>query len=147
MSTKTSAVSEELLGGRKYPFSYTVSECLELVEAIVSLNKEDTLEEVQDVLYAIQMYVYQCTGFDFTLRFCKGSLDKFRARRHVWVKILAAGDIDFHCDYLKNGSNYLKVSKIILAFKEAGKSISEDEVYSIMKGLDLHQSLIFPAPM
>jgi hypothetical protein len=131
VSNMASDVSEELLGGRKYPFSYSTGEMQELVEALRDMDKEGIKEEWQDVLYALQMYGHQNTGVDFKLRGVDDTLEKFRNRRAIWQKLFGSKGLEFDKQYLQGGSNYRKPEKIRNAFRLAGHELSDDDLVAM----------------
>lgn len=124
-------VSEMVIPGSKYPFSYLTGEIKELIQAIKAKDKDNIKEEKADVLYAAQMLLHQNTGLNFKMRGADQTIDKFMQRREMWKDIMGRYGVEYHPNLLVGGGNYRKQSKIRAALKAGGYDISEQELSSL----------------
>ena len=123
----------EILGDRRYDFSYVQEESLELAIEILRLDVGGIAEEYQDACYAVQMWLYPLLGLNLPVVHAKGSIRKFRKRIAVWKSIFDEFGVDFHVDYLKGGSNFARPAKVQAVLKEAGIEVSAGEADEISK--------------
>lgn len=123
----------EILGDRRYDFSYVQEESLELVVEILRLNVRGIAEEYQDACYAVQMWLYPLLGLNLPVVHAKSSIRKFRKRIWVWKCIFDEVGVDFHLDYLKGGSNFARPAKVQAVLKEAGIKVSASQAEEISK--------------
>jgi hypothetical protein len=123
---RASRVYTELFDGHRQSFKCLITEIFEVFEALHILDFKEAAKEFRQVLFEVQMHLYHYTKLDFTLRLCSDVVDGFYTRRKVWLKMFENYNVPFKSQYLKNGSNYKRAHKIVLAFKLAGFIISEE---------------------
>jgi hypothetical protein len=121
-------ITRDIMGGRKYPFSYLTGELKEVGQGIKNLNPAEISEEMGDSAYAAQMLAAQATGLNHPIFFADGQIKKFYDRIEVWKKIFDEKGIPFSVDYLSGGSNYAKPDKIRNAIRLAGGEIEDSEI-------------------
>jgi len=134
---KASAVHKDILGGRKYSTSYYIShgirEFWEWLQALMNLQLQEASLEFQQVLFGIEMWLYQATGKDFELWGCADAVHEFYERRHTWLEIFQLFDLEFKSEYLDGGSNFRRPAKIKAALQAAGLSINDIHARSLCR--------------
>lgn len=130
---KVSKACDIVLSGRKYPVSHLVEEIVETFEALAKRDFSEASLEFQQVLWGIQILLYQLFKIDFKIRFCSQVIVQGIKRRKVWKKIFAIFDIEFTNDYLTGGSNFKRFRKVQSALKSAGIMISEKQAIQIVE--------------
>jgi hypothetical protein len=121
---KVKQACDELIGARKYPVSAFFGEIGEALWALLKLDFKELLEELEQLMFLVQVIYHQRTGADFEIRYCKNVLAEAYQRRRVWTEMFALLEIPFSNKYLENGSNYRKPHKIRAAFQMAGLRIN-----------------------
>lgn len=108
----------------KLRFSYVLGEMLELLDELVKLDFAQALNEWEDVTGCFLVWLTGITGISFPLLpfFGKGAAERWISRLIVWETIFDLHGMKFHRQYLLNGGNYCKKSKIIKSFRLAGYS-------------------------
>jgi len=100
------------------------AEFLELVEALRKWDATNALEEWNDVWVHVLIALYQRAplfGFLPVLRgFGYASYQKFARRKEVWIRIFAHHGLPFRSAYTRNGGNFMKDVKVVLALQAAG---------------------------
>ena len=126
---KASVVHNDILGGKQYPVKYYVkhsfTELWEVIEALAKLNLKEAKLEAQQVIFGLEMWLYQTTKKDFDMFFCNGAIEEFYYRRTVWLELFGLFDLEFRSEYLDNGSNFRRPHKIRQAFFAAGMYLHE----------------------
>lgn len=117
---RASEVHHEILGDKDQQWFSIVREAIELIEAAFKWDEAEMRLEFQQVLYALQMQIYQITRIDFQLRGCSSAVEGFYVRRKVWFEIFEEFQVPFKNEYLENGSNYKRAYKIKKALELAG---------------------------
>jgi hypothetical protein len=134
---KASEVYRDILGGKAQKWASIFSEINELIEATLKWDTREMLLEGQQVLYALQMQLYQITGIDFYLQRCGEVVEGFYLRRDVWLEIFAEYGAEFKNEYLEHGSNYKRIHKIKKALELAGVKITTKQaINTYLKHLD-----------
>jgi hypothetical protein len=134
---RASEVYRDILGGKSQKWTSIFSELRELLEALIKLDLKEARLEGQQVLYALQMQLYQITDIDFYLQHCTEVVEGFYFRRDVWLEIFKEYNTPFKNEYLENGSNYKRIHKIKKALELAGVKVSTKEaITTYLKYLD-----------
>lgn len=107
----------------KFTFKSIVDEFKELIEAN---TWKEVKEEFGDVLYFMYCWLYYKFKINLPMFGARASVIKFTERLYWWETLFKSLGLDFHPKYLVNGSNYLKMEKIVsaveLAREEQGKN-------------------------
>jgi hypothetical protein len=134
---KASEVYRDILGGKAQKWASIFSEIWEFIEAVSKLDAEEMRLEGQQVLYALQMQLYQIIEIDFYLQSCEDAVEGFYARRAVWLEIFDEYKTPFKNEYLEYGSNYKRIHKIKKALELAGVHITTKQaINTYLKHLD-----------
>lgn len=121
---KSKDLSQRLVAGRPYPFSYLTGEAKELVEAIKNRDWENFKEEIGDTTFGAQMLLSQLTKLNHPVY---ADLSKAWKREKVWKDMFEEKGGKYHPNHMQGGSNFAKPSKIIKAFASAGIKINQRE--------------------
>jgi NTP pyrophosphatase (non-canonical NTP hydrolase) len=121
---KSKDLSQRLVAGRPYPFSYLTGEAKELLDAVKNRDWENFKEEVGDTSFGAQMLLSQATGLNHPVY---ADLSKAWAREKVWKDMFKEKGKEYHPNHMQGGSNYAKASKIIKAFASAGIKVDQRE--------------------
>jgi hypothetical protein len=119
------------MGNRRYPLDHWFGEIVETVQALCAGNYSEFKLEFEQVLWGLQIHIYQLVRIDFRLRFCEAVIAEGLFRRRVWQKIFESFGVPFNNNYLLSGSNYKKANKIQKALALAGVYITEKEASAI----------------
>jgi len=134
---KASEVYRDILGGKAQRWTSIFSELYEFIEAAAKLDFNEMRLEGQQVLYAIQMQLYQAGNIDFYLQGCGEVVEGFYNRREVWLDIFKEYSVTFKNEYLEHGSNYKRIHKIKKALELAGVNITTKQaIATYLKHLD-----------
>jgi hypothetical protein len=134
---KASEVYRDILGGKAQKWTSILSEIGEFIEALAELNTKEMRLEGQQVLYALQMQLYQLINIDFYLQYCEEVVEGFYIRRDVWLEIFKEYNTPFKNEYLEYGSNYKRIHKIKKALELAGVAITTKQaINTYLKYLD-----------
>lgn len=128
---KASSVFVEILGRRPQKCSSIFVEIAEVFGALFKWDIPELKLEYEQVLYAIQMQVYQWSNIDFYLVGCDNAVEGFYKRRDVWLNIFNRYNVEFKNEYLEEGSNYKRAHKIKRALELAGVHIGAREASEI----------------
>jgi NTP pyrophosphatase (non-canonical NTP hydrolase) len=121
---KSKDLSQRLVAGRPYPFSYLTGEAKELVDAVKNRDWENFKEEIGDTSFGAQMLLSQLTGLNHPVY---ADLSKAWKREKVWQDMFKEKGGTYHPNHMQGGSNFAKPSKIIKAFASAGITINQQE--------------------
>lgn len=134
---RAAVVHKDIFGGRKYSASYYIShwfrECWECLQALVKLQPQEAFLEFQQVLFGLEIWLYQATGKDFELWGCMDVVHEFYARRCIWLEIFQLFDLEFKSEYLDGGSNFRRPAKIKAALGAAGLHINDIHARSLCR--------------
>jgi len=121
------AVKRYIMDKRDYSPDYLKGELAEFHDAYDQDNKKDIEEELQDVMYGIQMLAASKLKKDIPILGADDKIKVFIDRIKAFNEMFREHGVKFHVDYLSGGSNFKKPVKIQQAFKLAGKDISAEE--------------------
>jgi len=125
---RASNVHKDILGSKKRSIGYHIrhgfNETLEVFEALSRLQCREARLELQQVMFGVQMFVYQLIGKDFYLLGCDDAVQEFYNRRKIWLEIFGLYALEFKSEYLDNGSNFRRPHKIKEALRRAGLEIN-----------------------
>lgn len=97
-------------------FKDVVGELKELIEARDIVNVK---EEIGDVIYFWNCWLYSKFRINLPMFGAMKSVVKFIERLDVWNEIFKNNGLAFHPKYLVNGSNYNKIDKFYAAIDMA----------------------------
>jgi len=112
----SSSMAEAIYGADKYPLKNCLGEVVELLQAVKNFDKDNILEEIDQVAFDLRVIAFQRFGIDFESKVGTNTYKKFLKRFAVWEKIFEEKGKKFKPSYLKAGSNYAKPEKVIAAF-------------------------------
>jgi len=128
---KASEACEQIMSNRRYPIMHWLGEIVETIEAALIKNRAAFDLEFEQVLWGLQIHIYQLFKVDFELRFCNSVIEEDLFRRKVWKKIFSSFGVQFSNDYLLNGANYKRPNKIRKALALAGVDITEKQSVAV----------------
>ena len=95
-------------------FFYVFGEIIEVIEEIKKRNIIGVIDELCDVWTCILCAFYETTKIDVPVIWEK-SAKSWLKRFDAWEIIFALNNLEYHPHYLKNGGNYKKIHKVVLA--------------------------------
>jgi hypothetical protein len=116
---KTSEFIVRYSSGSGYEFSHARDEFLELVEEITKFNRAGVVEEFDDTVMTVQLWLHCLTGWDWTMLVSERTFKKYRLRMKVWQRIFSRCGLEFHPRYLRGGGNYRRAHKREAALRAA----------------------------
>ena len=131
MKNKALDLTQEILGGRHYPFGYVAEEVREFLVEVLRMDFAGIRDERQDAAYAAQMWLYQRLGLNAPVVGCSDSIEKFRSRIATWNRLFNERGLEFRVAYLEGGANFAKPAKVKAAFAAAGVEMTDSEAESI----------------
>lgn len=104
----------------------------ELCEELLKGDLKEARNEYDDVMGLFLIWLTQITRINLTFRILTGkaSVERWYKRQRVWKGIFVKHGLTFRNDLVKNGSNYKRREKIILAFLEYGwtREVAEERI-------------------
>jgi len=110
----------EFASEHRLTLKYPLAELREFLVAVKQRDRHAMLDEFQDVMLALQLYVWQRLRLNAPVVLAGGTIRKFRERNKIWREMFELRGVVFDTKFLVGGSNFNRPHKIQRAFLAAG---------------------------